>query len=213
MEPNTEAVRSEAEFVSWADEIRRGAGGEMSFVWAIMRSPWASLHWELIQDETLDAGFRRSLRSRFPEHGASGRDFLLGIAEASDASGDAILTLGKMCDPLLNGIVGRGDVRDLALRTLGAGDPSLRRASVIALGWVGDAEDVEAIGRSMSADDDPECRVAAVGALVQLLERHLGDSLAETVERTLRDGAERDHDPEVRDAAAEARQQIAEPTG
>lgn len=114
METEPASARTEAAFVAWADDVRHGAAAEMPFVWAIMRSPWVELHWSLIRDETLNSGFRRSLRSRFSEHAEAGRDFLLSIVSADQDSaghpGDAILVLARMCDPLLKGIAGRVEV-------------------------------------------------------------------------------------------------------
>lgn len=208
------AARTEAEFVAWAEEIRGGSGGEMPFVWAIMRSPWVSLHWALIQDPSLDAGFRRSLKTRFPEHGESARDFLLELvatgAGADEHAGDAVLMLARLCDPLLNGLSGHRDARDLAVRLLDAEDSSPRRSSLIALGWVGEREDVDVLARCMRIDPDPECRVAASGALVQLLERHPDDRVRASVERGLRLGIAHEREPQVRAAVAEALEQIVE---
>ena len=183
-----------------------------------MRSPWVKLHWSLIHDETLDVGFRRSLRSRFSEHGEAGRDFLLSIVstdqDSAEHPGDAILALARMCDPLLNGIAGRAEVRALALR-LATEERAMGRAeAIIALGWVGDVTDFDLLSERVrtetSADNSTECRVAAAGALVQLLERDPGEGSRATVENALRLALDEDHDPFVRDAAAEALQQIHE---
>lgn len=197
-------ARSEEEFAAWVDEIRQGVGGEMPFVWAIMRSPRVELHWTLIQDGTLDAGFRRSLRSRFSEHGEAGRDFLLRIASDGDAAGDAILTVARMCDPLLRGIPGREDVRELALQLADREQADMRSAALIALGWVGDVADIDLLSARVRGDGSADCRVSAAGALVQLLIRHPGTEARKPVERVLRDAAEHDPEPDVRDAALEA---------
>ena len=186
----------------------------MPFVWAIMCSPWVGLHWSLIHDETLDVGFRRSLRSRFSERGEAGRDFLLRIVsvdpDSAEHPGGAILALAKMCDPLLNGIAGRAEVRALALR-LATEERAMGRAeAIIALGRVGDATDFDLLSERVRTDTSTECRVAAVGALVQLLERHPGESSRATVENTLRFAVDQDRDKLVREAAAEALQQIHE---
>ena len=218
METKPASERTEAEFVAWADEVRCGSAAEMPFVWAIMRSPWVKLHWSLIHDETLDLGFRRSLRSRFSEHGEAGRDFLLSIVsvdpDSAEHPGGAILALAKMYDPLLNGIAGRAEVRALALR-LATEERAMGKAeAIIALGWVGDVTDFDLLSERVrtetSADNSTECRVAAAGALVQLLERDPGEGSRATVENALRLALDEDHDPFVRDAAAEALQQIHE---
>lgn len=205
MHGRPDSTSPEAEFVAWAEEIRRGADGEMPFVWAIMRSPWVSLHWSLIHDDAMDAGFRRSLRARFGEHGEAGRDFLLRTAAEEDASGDAILIAAKMCDPLLNGIPGRAEVREMALRFIDAA-PRARSSSLLALGWVGDAADIDLLQSRVRGDDHAECRVSAAGALAQLLIRHPGDETQTAVEQTLRAVLEQDPSPLVRDAAMEALQ-------
>ena len=218
METEPASARTEAEFVAWADEVRCGSVAEMPFVWAIMRSPWVKLHWSLIHDETLDVGFRRSLRSRFSEHGEAGRDFLLSIVsvdpDSAEYPGEAMLALAKMCDPLLNGIAGRAKVRDLALRLTNAERNDGKANAIIALGWVGDATDFDLLSERVrtetSADNSTECRVAAAGALVQLLERHPGEGFRASVENALRLAIEQDRDPLVRDAAAEALQQAHE---
>lgn len=146
-------------------------------------------------------------------------DGLLGqIVSANQDSledpGDAILALAKMCDPLLNGIAGRAEVRDLALRLVNAERIDGKPEALIALGWVGDATDFDLLSDRVraenSANNSPECRVAAVGALVQLLERHPGEGSRATVEGALRSAIDKDHDPLVREAAAEALQQIDE---
>ena len=218
METAPASPRTESEFVEWADEVRRGNAAEMPFVWAIMRSPWAKLHWSLIHDETLDVGFRRSLRSRFSEHGEAGRDFLLSVVSTNQDStehpGEALLMLAKMCDPLLSGIDGRAEVRDLALRIMKADWNDGKAETIIALGWVGDAIDFDLLSERVRtdtcADSSSECRVAATGALVQLLERHPGESSRATVENVLRLAIDQGRDPLVRDAAAEALQQVHE---
>ena len=119
-----------------------------------------------------------------------------------------------MCDPLLNGIAGRVEVRGLALRFTNAERNDGKANAFIAFGWVGDATDFDLLsGRvrtDTSADNSTECRVAAVGALVQLLEWHPGEDSRTTVENALRFAVEQDRDPLVRDAAAEALQQIHE---
>lgn len=218
MEIEPASERTEAEFVAWADDVRHGAAAEMPFVWAIMRSPWAKLHWSLIHDATLDVGFRRSLRSRFSEHGEAGRDFLLTIVstdqDSAEHPGDVILALAKMCDPLLNGIAGRAEVRALALR-LATEERAMGKAeAIIALGWVGDATDFDLLSERVrtdtSADNSTECRVAAAGALVQLLERHPGEGFRASVENALRLAVDQERDPLVRDAAAEVLQQVPE---
>ena len=180
--------------------------------------PLGQLHRSLIHDETLDVGFRRSLRSRFSEHGEAGRDVLLSIVsvdpDSAEHPGRAILALAKMCDPLLNGIAGRVEVRGLALRFTNAERNDGKVNAFIAFGWVGDATDFDLLsGRvrtDTSADNSTECRVAAVGALVQLLERHPAEDSRTTVENALRFALDQDRDPLVRDAAEEALQQIHE---
>lgn len=204
MSTECEEPGTEADFIAWVDEIRRGAAGEMPFVWAIMRSRWIRLHWSLISDETLDAGFRRSLRSRFSEHGEDGRDFLLGAVAAGEASGEAILVLAKMCDPLVNGIAGRADVRALAVQLLADRQDAVRSSSILALGWIGDAADISILIERIRTDVSSDCRVAAAGALVQLLTRHPGNDHRDAVESALCDALEQDPDPLVREAAAEA---------
>lgn len=214
METESASARTEAEFIAWVDEVRQGRAAEMPFVWAIMRSPWVGLHWSLTRDETLDADFRRSLRSRFSEHGEAGRDFLPSIVstdqDSAEHPGEVLLMLAKMCDPLLNGFAGRAEVRNLALRLMHAERNDGKAEAIIALGWVGDATDFDLLCERVRRDNNPECRVAAVGALVQLLERHPDEGSRATVESALRSAIEKDHDPLVRDAAAEALQQIHE---
>lgn len=211
MAAEAHGVRSEAEFIVWVDEIRRGAGGEMPFVWAVMRSPWVSLHWELMHDDSLDAGFRRSLRSRFAEHGEVGRDFLLSLGTTGGNRGEAILALAKMCDPVVNGIPGREDVRGQAVRLLDEQDPTLRSAALVAIGWVGDATDISILTQRLRIEEDAECRVSAAGALTQLLIRHPSDAGRRLARDALRGVAEQEPDPSVRKAVVEALQEIAEP--
>ena len=80
----------------------------------------------------------------------------------------------------------------------------------MALGWVGDATDFDLLSARVRTDGSTECRVVAVGALVQLLERHPGEVSRATAEMVLRVAIDKDRDPLVRDAAAEALQQIRE---
>lgn len=124
--------------------------------------------------------------------------------EAVEVLGSALLekkepaiTLAVICRTL--GAIGRPEAREPLLRMIDSTDPIIRAAACRALGKVGKPEDAVTLSRLMVADQDPDCRIAAIEGIENLKspDPRISVVLVDAMEST---------DPAIRLAAYEALQ-------
>lgn len=85
------------------------------------------------------------------------------LGQALHSGQEPVVSRAVICRTL--GEIGRPEAREPLRKAIDDRDPILRAAAARALGKVGGAEDVAILSRVMTADTDPDCRIAAIEGL------------------------------------------------
>ena len=88
------------------------------------------------------------------------------MAAALDSNREPIATRAVICQTL--GILRRPEGHDAVLKATDDPEPLIRAEAIRALGKIGQPEDATRLVRAMTADTQPECRIAAIDALGDL---------------------------------------------
>lgn len=158
------------EYQTWIEEIKlKETDDEDKFVWAIMKSPFVELHYELMKDEKLNKNFKHSLRVRFDEHGEKAETLLLSKLdnkEDIDFQGEIIFILGTI----------KGSQKDRILTHARELTKSkniyTRNKAIIVLGWIGKSQDYEILEKHFLNDTDTECRAWSATAFYIIYNRN-----------------------------------------
>jgi HEAT repeat protein len=121
------------------------------------------------------------------------------LASKLDERSEPPITRAVICRTL--GELRRPEARESLHRACDDPEPAIRAAACRALGAIGDGEDAPVLARIMAADQDADCRIAAVEGLGAM---RAGDPRALVV---LADGME-NPDPAIRVASYEALRRI-----
>ncbi|SDF56688.1 HEAT repeat domain-containing protein [Cellulophaga baltica] len=157
------------EYQTWIKDIKLGKkNDENDFVWSIMKSPFVELHYELMKDEELSEGFRKSLNTRYNEHSEKGEALLLSKLDNNDDvdfHGEIIFILGKIKGPK------KGEVLTHARKLVKSKNVYTRNRAIIVLGWIGESTDFEILENCLLYDLDKECRAWSATAFYIVYDR------------------------------------------
>lgn len=156
-----------SKFKSWLNEIieKKLKDEELQFVWQLMKSPYVEFHYELLKNENLSESFRRSLSSRFDEHGENAENLLISKLdknEDADFHGNIIFLLGK--------IKSKHKLKTLEFaRKLSESENRFtREQALICLGWIGTIDDTKILEKHLLNDTNPKCRAWSASSFMQM---------------------------------------------
>jgi len=170
------------QFEQWLKKARKEEDEQLPFVWEIMRSPFVEYHYSLCKDKSLDADFRRNLRSRFDEHHEEGQALLLSKLdnkEDVDFHGEIIFMLGKLNDN--RNRPDKDKVREYARKLALSSDSYTRDRAIIALGWIGTMKDIPLLADRLFNDENNKCRTWAATSFMQMWFRNKNSKLVDKV--------------------------------
>jgi len=133
------------------------------------------------------------------DNDAQRADAVRVMAAALESNREPVATRAVICQGL--GTLRRPEGRDAIVKATEDSEPLIRAEAIRALGKIGQPEDATRLVRAMTADTQPECRIAAIDALGDL------KPLDPRIREALVDGMDHD-EPSIRYACLQALRSI-----